>query len=301
MRNDKNQWNPDSPENFEKYLLEEQKVTLRYGMDVNGTVEWINGGVFWLSEWSTPSNGMEASFTARDAFTFMTDVYTGTLTGTLYDIAVAALNQTNQISTLEYIVHDSLKSISTDLSSSNPEYTVAQVLQLVAHAGCCVLYQDREGVIHVEPRSDLYSGYMIEPDICYSHPEYEIGKPLRALSVAYGEDQKVVVSVANRGETQTIENPMIQTEEDARAVAEAARNILTNRKVISGDYRSDMRLDVLDNIIVVSKYASNIICVTDVTYSTTGGGIKGTYRGRVSDAKLNSVKRYSGEFYSNEI
>lgn len=305
LRNDKNQWNPDSPTNIEKYLLEEQKVTVRYGMDVGGKREWIPGGVFWLSEWSTPSNGLEASFVANDVFSFMIDVFTGTFEGTLYDLAVEALERARYTAPgrdeLKYIVHDDLKLIEAAPILEDSGYTIAQVLQLVAHAGRCVLYQDREGVIHIEPRNVVYSDYRIEPDISYTHPEYTIGKPLRAVSVTYGDDNTLKVDVGTRGEIQTIENPLIASEVDALAVAETAKTVLVNRKVISGEYRSDLRLDALDNIFVVSKYAANVISVTEVSYSTTGGGFKGTYVGRVGSVTLEESKRYSGEFYLNEI
>jgi len=34
-------------------------------------VEWVQGGVFYLSEWKAPSNGISATFVARDVFEFM--------------------------------------------------------------------------------------------------------------------------------------------------------------------------------------------------------------------------------------
>ena len=305
LRNDDNQWNPDSPQNIEKYLLEEQKVRVRYGMDIEGKTEWISGGTFWLSEWNTPANGLEASFTASDIFSFMTDPFNDPFEGNLYDLAELVFGYvkltTPVRSGLVYHIDESLKEIEVKPIEANSGYTMAEMLQLVAHAGRCVLYQDREGVIHIEPRSTTYSGYKIDPFVSYTHPEYTIGKPLRAVAVSYGEDQKLQVEVDIRGEVQTIDNPLIATEADARAVAETARDVLTNRKVISGDFRSDLRLDALDNIIVASKYAANVIHVTEVRLSTTGGGFRGTYVGRVGSTTLDTVKRYSGEFYLNEI
>lgn len=305
LRNDTNVWNPDTPSGFEKYLIEQQQVDVRYGMEINGAVEWIKAGTFWLSEWETPSNGMEAVFTARDAVEFMVDVYTGPRSGTLYDIAEAALIQANLPTTdsgdVRYTLDPTLQLTDVDFSAESNKYTIAEILQMVAHAGCCVFYQDRWGIIHIEKRSQVYSNYMIEPSISYTHPEYTIGKPLKAVSVEYGKDLTAVIDVAVRGETQTIKNPLVTTEELAISVGETAKEVLTNRKVIKGEYRSDMRLDVLDNIIVVSKYAANVIGVTEVTYSTTGGTIKGTYTGRVVSINLTPDKRYSGEYYVGEL
>lgn len=304
LRNDDNRWNPDNPTGSEKYLLEQQEVRVRYGMDINGTTEWIKGGTFWLSEWSTPSNGLEASFTARDATSLLLSMYTGVRTGTLYDIATAAFIEADlpimDDGSLRYVVHESLQEIETDFLENTQNYSIAEILQMVAHAGTCVFYQDRDGRVRIEPWNDVYSGYMIEPTISYAHPEYTINKPLKSVSVGYGNDLRAVVNVDSKGEVQTIDNPLIRTMEDATRVGKKAKEILVNRKVISGEFRADMRLDALDNIVVVSKYASNIIGITEVSYSTTGSAFKGTYKGRVVSVELASISAYSGELYVGE-
>ena len=305
LRNDDARWNPDSPTGSEQYLMERQEIKVRYGMRVGNTIEWIPGGTFWLSEWSTPANGMSASFTARDALEFMDEVYTGSRSGNLYEIAVEALTQAALPSYDDggprFIVDESLEDIYTDFSEDTSDFTVAQILQMVAHAGCCVFYQDRYGMVRLEPWKDVYSGYMIEPIISYKYPEYTISKPLKAVLVKYGEDNRKLLEVNPNGAVQTVENVMLRTENDADRVAEKTKAILENRKVITGDFRADVRLDVLDNIIVTSKYASNIIGVTDIKYTTTGGSFKGTYTGRVVSINLEPADRRSNEFYLGEV
>lgn len=305
LRNEDNRWNPDNPTGVEQYLLEQQEVRLRYGMTVDGQTEWIKGGTFWLSEWSTPHNGLEATFVARDAIEFMQETYTGPMTGTLYDIAVAAFEQADlpSLATGEqrwYVTGGMLEAYSVDLSEDPPEMTIAEALQMVAHAGNCVFYQDRDGVVRIEPWNTNYSGFMIDQHVSYSHPEYEFTKPVKSVSVAYGED-RAVVPVADRGEVQTVDNEFITTRPHALAVGERAREILESRKVISGDFRADVRLDALDPIIVTSKYATNIVAITDVSYSTTGGAFRGSYTGRVVSLALQTEDRYSDEFYVGEI
>lgn len=305
LRNDDNRWNPDNPDGVEKYLLEQQEIHLRYGMTVDGKTEWIKGGTFWLSEWSTPSNGMEASFTARDAFEFMGGIYAGPRSGTLYAIAQSALRQA-ELSVMDdgserFVLADVLKNYNTDFTAENTEYTIAQILQLVAHAGCCVCHQDREGIVRIEPMSDRYEGFMIEPHISYAHPEYTMGKPLRAVAVSYGDGQTASVVSGSVGEVQSVDNPMLRTQGDALRVGEWTKSVLEHRKVISGEFRADVRLDVLDNIIVTSKYASNVISVTEVSYSSTGGAFRGKYTGRVTSIELKPTDRRSNEYYSGEV
>lgn len=69
--NSDGRWNPLNPSGMSKYLYERQKVNVRYGLDTVNGVEWIPGGTFYLSEWKAPSNGISATFTARDVFEFM--------------------------------------------------------------------------------------------------------------------------------------------------------------------------------------------------------------------------------------
>lgn len=306
LRNEDNRWNPDNPTGVEQYLLERQEIRVRYGMKIGDEIEWINGGTFWLSEWNTPSNGLEATFTARDAIEFMHEAYEGIRVGTLYDIATAAFEQADiplqDNGEVRYRVSEELKNLTTDFSADTQEYTVAEILQMVAHAGNCVFYQDRDGVVRIEPWDTSYSGYMITPVTSFTHPEYAFTKPPKAISVSYGEGQKVAVPIADRGEVQTVENPLLNTSSDALRVGEKAREILANRKTISGEYRADVRLDALDPIIVESKYATNIVAITDISYSMSGGGaFHGNYTGRVVSLALQGEKIYSNEFYVGEI
>jgi hypothetical protein len=172
---------------------------------------------------------------------------------------------------------------------------------MIAHAGTCVIYQDRLGTLRIQPWAASYTGFVIDKDISYTHPEYTISKPVKAVSVAYGSDQRVETVYSARGEVQTVDNKMIVNKADATRVAEKTLDILKNRKVISGEYRADLRLDCLDSIIVTSKYASNIIALTDVEYSTTGGAFRGTYTGRVVSVRLQSAAYHVGELFTGEV
>ena len=52
-------WNPHNPTGDSVYLMERQAVSVRYGTSTSSGVEWIPGGMFFLSEWNAPSNGVE--------------------------------------------------------------------------------------------------------------------------------------------------------------------------------------------------------------------------------------------------
>ena len=106
---------------------------------------------------------------------------------------------------------------------------------------------------------------------------YDISKNLQSVNVNKG----LSVSVTGAdGEVQTIENPLIQSQAVADAVAEWVKGILSNRKTLSGSFRPDPRLDALDLITVTNKYASMSMYVTSVTFEYNGA-FTGDYEGRI--------------------
>ena len=61
------QWNPTPKKGLGfggTMVIKRQEIVVRYGYKVNGAIEWIKAGTFYMSEWDTPSNGITAKFTA---------------------------------------------------------------------------------------------------------------------------------------------------------------------------------------------------------------------------------------------
>lgn len=87
-------------------------------------------------------------------------------------------------------------------------------------------------------------------------------------------------TVEDAGEELDAENPLIQTEEIANNVAKWIADVVTNRVLMSGEYRADPRLDPLDKITVQNKYADSTMVVTEISYEYSGSFV-GTYKGRV--------------------
>ena len=281
LDNSDSRWNPDNPTGAEKYLIEKQTLKVKYGFLIDGAVEWIRAGTFYMSEWSTPSNGLEASFTARDILEFCGDPYAGVRSGTALDIVKAALAQSG-IESATYVLDEAaLGAVST---SFEEDYTCAEVLQLCANAAQCCLWQCRDGFLHMEPVGVDLTDYVIGqlPDgvnNSYKHPEFTLTKELKAVNVNQGMG---IATNSTTGNVQTVDNPLIVNESVAAAVAEWCRDCLRNRKIISGEFRADPRLDALDTITVVSKYGSNAVQVTNVKY-TYNGAFRGTFTGRVME------------------
>ncbi len=285
LDNSTGRWNPSNPQGAEQYLIERQEIVAKYGMKVGDNIEWIDGGTLWLSEWNTPANGLEATFTARDSLTFANEVYTGIRSGTLYAIATAAFEQMDlpilPDGSPRFYVDESLKKLTTDFSEEDTDYTIADILQLTAHMGCCVLHQNRSGQLRIELHNTAVSDYAINRFRSYAHPDVSLSKPLKAVEVTYGDNQKTTLNVANSGEVQTVTNEFIKTAADAQKVANRTADVLKGRQTISGEFRADPRLCALDVVTVESKYADTEVAITEIKYTTTGGAFKGTYTGRI--------------------
>lgn len=277
------EYNPDNPQGAEKYLLERQLIKVRYGYKLNDEIEWINAGTFFMSEWYTPQNGITATFTARDILEYMGYTYKGSLSGTLVDIATEALEQAKlpklSNGSNRWILDSSLSTIvapetaKESLDSDQPSIMV--ILQYVANAGCCVLYQDRSGIIRIEPLPEGETDYEINRFNSYSNSEISLTKQLKAIDVNNGQ---YVLSVSQEGETQPINNPLI-SDTQAPVVAQWAAQYLENRRTLTGEFRSDPRLDPLDRVTVENQFSESVVLVTEINY-TYNGAFTGNYGGR---------------------
>ncbi len=276
-----NRWNPNNPSGLEQYLAEQQKVTVRYGLDVDGSTEWIKAGTFYLSEWRTPSNGLAATFVARDLLEFMmNETYSGVKTGTLQKIAEAAIAQAGLPYGAVVELDSSLGLYSGTLSDS---HTIAEVLQMCANASLNVMYQRRDGAFVIGPMgADGLSDYVIPLSMSYAYPEIELSKRLKNVEVTYGSGQVThKLAVSSSGETQTLTNKLITESEQAKSVAEWIKNGLIKRQVVSGEFRADPRLDLFDLVTVESKFGNfSPVVITDIKY-TFSGAFMGSYTGRV--------------------
>ena len=282
LDNSDGKWDPINPKGLGRYLCERQKVTSRYGMDVNGSVEWIPGGVFYLTEWRAPANGLEASFVAKDLFDFMlTQPFGSTMEWTL----AKHIERAFAISGYTYHLDPTVNH--TYWGVSNKEDNAATVVQMCANAACCVVWIDRNGEPHIAPLDETLSDYTIGTAVSYTHPEVTLTKPLKTVTVRYGGEQTAVVTVGSTGEDQTLDNPMIynyegvENDEQPVEVAQWIAYTLKSRTLVSGEFRADPRLDLYDIVTVEGKYGDIVpVAITNITYSYTGC-FRATYVGRV--------------------
>jgi hypothetical protein len=287
------QWNPSNPSGLWRYLSDRQKITARYGISINGNIEWIPAGVFYLSDWNAPANGLEASFEARDIFEFLlNEPYTGRSTGTLAEMVSDALGDLLP----NVVFTQAMENTSGTLSGDE---TAAEVIQMCANAGCSSVYQDRDGsLVFKDWPTYAVSEYVIDTSLAYSHPEITLSKPLRGIFVTYGSNEEALdIPVGTTGEVQTVKNPLVGTVEQAVLVADWIKTVLETRRTVAGEFRADPRLDLYDIVTVMSKHGAILpVVITNIQYSYTGC-FKASYTGRVITSGASSIV---GEFVLGE-
>ena len=343
IENVNGEYNPYNTDGFAKYLTERQEIKTRYGLKMDdGSIEWIKGGTFYLSEWYAKQNGMTADFTARDLFEFMSAIYYDDeywdmydprytwasddgedlwyekentrinltnedgdviYTRSLYELADKVLRSANlpiiDGTTAKWIIDESLKTMYT--TAPLPEDTLANCLQLIANAGECVIYQDREGTIHIEPLKDDIYDYKIDSFNSYSKSEITLSKPIKDVSVklyTYSVDiskytakdgfmkafdnntSDVTVNIGISGETITLDNPLITDSDRATSVANWLATHLGHRMSLDSSWRADVRLDALDIVTNENNYNTNQVRMTEVEFKYNGA-FRGTGKGKV--------------------
>ena len=356
-----NSYNPNNLESLAKYLIERQEVKSRCGYKIGENIEWVNCGTFYMSEWDAPQGGMTANFKARDLLEFMTNTYYYGVYSpngkSLYDLALAVLIDADlplsDNGVVKWVIDDSLKNIYT--VAPLPVDTHANCLQLIANAGGCVMYQDRIGVLHIEPFVRTETDYAITHFNSYSKPETTLVKPLKQvdvpcysysisadsselykgtinvngttnLTITYSgaatnvsanvsggtlasatyyanacvltitakgnvtitvtgnsletSSVKVVTASGATGETISVDNPLITSQDRAIAIGKWVESYMKNRMIINSNWRADPRLDALDVVNNENDYNTNKVVMTSVKYSYNGA-FKGSGEGRV--------------------
>lgn len=299
LDNSQKTWDAINPRGMFRYLYERQEVDVRYGMDVDGETQWINGGKFYLSEWSVPSNGLEASFTARDALEFMmTSNYTGRKTGTLYQMCYDAL-ETLPSNVPSFYISEELKEYSTDISSEKTSYKNSDILQLAANAAGMALYQTRDGHIRIE-RVNLTAEegtevYEIPVINNFQWPEISFAPRVKNVSCNVNGKEHLYPEGSNaEGVTQTVSNELLTEAmlvKSKNSITEAYA-MLANRKKFELEYRASPHIDAFDHVKFNHNfgYASSVF-VTESKYQYTGcfkGTISGYVLADVSSVSLSS-------------
>lgn len=284
--NSDDEWNPDNPTGVYQSLAERQEIHVKYGYLINGSYEYISGGIYFLSEWNTPQNGITARFKARDLTIFMQDQFDGSMyegqTTTYKALAEAAFAQSNiptfSDGTNRWDTTD-LVSAPVVMPSNLSQYTCAEIVQLCCIATACIMRYGRDGKMYCEQLDTTAQDYQINRFNSYQDAEYEMSSALRGVDINNGQFSD---TVSTTGEIQYVTNPLMNDMDvgEATPILQYIADHLRYRRTLSGQYRADPRLDVFDYITVVNKFATMSVVITTLNL-TYNGMFTATYEGRV--------------------
>lgn len=136
----------DNDDSFINYLQTGQSVNASIGLELdNHYIEYVPIASLLLSQWNAQKDSI--SFKAVDKFALMDLEYEGgsiQTDSTLYDYAEVVLNYCG-FTPDDYIIDDCLRDI--PVVNPLPRARCKELLQIIANAGRCIVYQNRVGQI----------------------------------------------------------------------------------------------------------------------------------------------------------
>lgn len=130
------------------YLEIGQECKIQYGkLLANGDIERMDGGTLYLDSWKADDKIM--TFGAKDSISDLNHTYYQGAKGrtNLYDLALDVLNDAG-VDNRVYELDTYLREVY--ISNPMPVVTHKEALQIIANAGRCILYQDRQGLIRIK-------------------------------------------------------------------------------------------------------------------------------------------------------
>lgn len=201
-------FNPYNENGMAKYMKEWQEINTRYGFKhSDGLIEWIPGGVYYLSDWSAPLSGWTATIKARDILGLMgATYYKGVFPRNIFYLDELAEQVLKEAKLPKYRNGEPRWYISNHLRhfwtvSPLPVCSMAECLQLIANAAGCTIHYDRSGRLYIMPFEELWqtekSDEMeITNDNSYAKAEITLSKPVKQVDVSMysyiKEDEKEI-------------------------------------------------------------------------------------------------------------
>ena len=188
----------DNPEGLYKHFTQKYPLSYYWGYELDsGEIEWILGGKLKLDGNIEYSN-KEVTFNATTILEDMTDIYdkdvywyevdqslyendyVGFIDKPLEAMATGVLNAAG-IPADQYILDPVLGNIISD--TRIPDMPLNEALQLIATAGCCTLYCNREGKIVIERIDHTIPNEKWDYDFMLSTPEATMQPQLKSLTI----------------------------------------------------------------------------------------------------------------------
>jgi len=271
-------YNPINPDGQAKYIIERQEIRTRYGYKIENNIEWIDGGVFYMTDWGTTQNGLTASFEARDILEFMHTTYRKGIYvsagRSLYDLAIDVLHEANLAlnadGSVKWVIDESLKNIFT--TAPIPLLSLSDCLMRIANAAECVLFVDRKGNLHIEPFVNIPVEYSIDNFNSFRKSEISLTKPLFRVSVdTYTYSPEEEISNLYDGTININGIKSIWVHYNSPAINVTA--LVTNGTLMSAEYythaclltitaNGDVSMSITGNLLKIAKAVISVDSVT---------------------------------------
>ena len=280
--NSNKEFNILNPEGFYRFLKERQEVKASIGVEVSeNEFEFVPMGKYYLVDWQSDEGALTTTFIARDIFELLEGKeYTSIINTNLYDLVEDIMIKAG---VKDYYIDKKLKDIPT--SGFKEKLNCRKALQYIGIAGKAAIYQDRYGVVRVEQFQtldestsyiyfagpDMYTG-MIYPmadegydmknitfDNVYKEPQIKLDKLLYSLiMVVHNGEEKQEVTFYNQGikdgVSYKIDNPLINSLEHAKDVAEWIIKEYNLRAIYNIDWRQNPALECGDIVLVEDSF-----------------------------------------------
>lgn len=218
-------FDPDNAQGVYRYISEQNPVRVAYGQRLpagmtwgdaaagswgalelsgwrevyeGGVTEWVPGGRYYLTGQPT-ADGLTAAFKAHDALTGLTEPFRKGVYApggrTLYALALEVLEDSGlprfDPNAPPWKLWEGLADFTT--TAPLPAKPHRELLQLIAHAACCVLFTDREGYVRIEPLCAQQTGRLMDFHEMLGRPKVSQIPTLRAVecpAYAYLPEEK---------------------------------------------------------------------------------------------------------------
>ena len=267
------------------------RCEIYYGFeDAEGTgYDQIRGGIYYISEVKMLKNGEQYQFTAMSVIGFMSEKAHQFVASAenCYELAMNVMNQAvysdgipitsegEPYSDIFICDQELLESIGIEYIWGVDDYSLAEILQMIACMSGCILYVDRTGKIHINKSSDITTHYVLSGRIAYKPVEvsYAPRVGIVMLTTDHGNtynDSGDVPGNESGGE-QKVKIPIMDDYDASGELAQDMYNYLSKcRKRFKANVRFDPALDIYDVISVPIKGAVVPAIVTGINASFNG-------------------------------
>jgi hypothetical protein len=186
--NTDDEFNPDNPDGLYDAILSKQPIVYWWGYEVDGTIEWLDGGQL-ITSGEISTDNISATIEAMDVLNSITDIYyygqyypdSISYYDLLQDLIEWANVPLDREGVSRWDIHSSLALKYT--KAPLPQVEGRQCFQLIANATGCILKLKRNGHIAIEPIGNTTEDFTLDFDIQKNKPTITSLPALKEVTV----------------------------------------------------------------------------------------------------------------------